>query len=490
MTTVGLKDIALSSPVLLIGGGSLLMLLVDVFMGKREWPRAFLAMAILLVALISLGVFYPPFQAGVMAFNGFVYADVFSWLITLLVLFGTMLTVLIGMNVLEQEGIESPGEYYSLLFMATAGAIVFATAAELVTLFIGLETMSMALYCLCGAALRSRRSSESALKYFLLGSFSSAIMLYGIALLYGITGTTLIEPIAEALSRTDTVLAHCSLALILIGFVFKIGAVPFHFWAPDVYEGAPTPVTAFMACVIKTSAVGAALRVLWVGFGGQVLFWSGTIWYVAVLTMILANLVALRQRSLKRMLAYSSIAHAGYMMMGFLSRGTQYDGGAAILYYLVVYTILTVGAFSVVLAVTAKHSANPHSDDISRFYGLAERNPFLALSMAVFMLGLAGIPPGMAGLLGKFYLFSAAVKANYVGLAIVGVLCSAVSAYYYLRVIVAMYFRESDGAEKFELLEPSVALGSVLTLCVIGAVFLGIFPSALYESAAAAMVHF
>lgn len=490
MSIVGLKDIALAAPVLTIGAGSLLLLLIDVFFGKREWPRAFFAIAVLLAALVALGVFYPPFQAGVMAFNGFVYADVFAWFVTLLMLVGTILTILIGIPSVSNEGVESPGEYYTLLLMATAGAIVFATSAELVTLFVGLETMSMALYCLCGSAMRSRRSSESSLKYFLLGSFSSAIMLYGIALLYGITGTTLIEPIAEALARTDTVLAHCSLALILIGFVFKIGAVPFHFWAPDVYEGAPTPVTAYMACVIKTSAVAAALRVLWVGFGAQVLFWSGTIWYVAILTMVLANLTALRQRSLKRMLAYSSIAHAGYMMMGFLARGTQYDGGAAILYYLVVYTIMTVGAFTVVLAVTSKHSAHPHADDISRFYGLADRNPFLALSMAIFMLGLAGIPPGMAGLLGKFYLFSAAVKANYVGLAIVGVLCSAVSAYYYLRVIVAMYFRESDGAEKFELLEPSVSLGSVLTLCVVGVVFLGLFPSRLYDVVAAAMVNF
>lgn len=490
MSPVTAKDLAAISPVLILSAGSLLVLLVDVFLQPRNWPRAFGTVLVLLVGVLALGLFYSPFQTGGTVFGGFVYADAFTWFVSLLILCGTILSVLVGMHALEHEGISAPGEYYALLLMTTVGALVFATAAEFITLFIGLETMSMGLYCLCGSALRSRRSAESALKYFMLGSFSSAIMLYGIALLYGLTGSTSVEAVADVLANADTMMGHCALALLLIGFAFKIGAVPFHFWAPDVYQGAPTPVTAYMACVVKVAAVAAMLRVMWVGFGGQVLFWSGAIWYLAVFTMVAGNLIALRQRSVKRMLAYSSVAHAGYMMVGLLSRGPHYEGGTAILYYLVVYSLMTLGAFAVVQAVSARRSDSPHSDDISIFDGLASRSPFLALCMGIFMLGLAGIPPGMAGLLGKFFLFSAAVKANYVGLAIIGVLCSAVSSYYYLRIIVGMYFREGDKECDYKIMEPSMAFGGAVVLCLLGAVFFGLFPSALYDGAAAAMQGF
>lgn len=490
MSPISFTDLTLVAPVLIVSAGALFILLADVFVQPRAWPRAFASVMVLLCAVLAMNIYFPPYQGGGTVFAGFVYADVYSWFVSLLILLGTILAILVGMSAIEAEGIESPGEYYSLLLMTTVGALVFATAAELMTLFIGLETMSMGLYCLCGSALKLRRSTESALKYFLLGSFSSAFMLYGIALLYGLTGSTNLDAISIALANADTLMSHCALALLLVGFVFKLGAVPFHFWAPDVYQGAPTPVTAYMACVVKIAAAAATLRVLWSGFGGQMLFWSGAIWYLAVFTMVIGNLVALRQRSVKRMLAYSSVAHAGYMLVGLLSRGPHYEGGTAILYYLVVYSLMTLGAFAVVQAVSARRSESAHPDDLMYFDGLASRNPFLAFSMAIFMLGLAGIPPGMAGLLGKFYLFSAAVKANYVGLAVIGVLCSAVSSFYYLRIIVGMYFRPSSVEGDDMLLPQTLVFGSAVALCVLGAIFLGLFPSALYEGAASAMQNF
>lgn len=489
MNQVWIKDLALVSPAIVVSAGALLLILLDSFI-KRPWPRELFTCLVLLGGMFALQMFAPAFVSGSTAFNGLMYADAFSWFFTFLMLVGALLALMLGIHSLKQEGVESPGEYYVLLLISTVGAIIFSTSAELITLFLGLEMMSMALYCLCGAAIGMRRSSESALKYFLLGSFSSAFMLYGVAILYGLTGSTLIEQIAVTISKTDVTAMHFGMALLLIGFVFKLGAVPFHFWAPDVYEGAPTPITAFMACVIKASAVAATLRVLWTGFGQLVLFWSGAIWYLAVFTMVVGNIVALRQRSLKRMLAYSSIAHAGYILVGFLAPGVEFGGGAAILYYIVAYTVMTMGAFGAVLAVTSKYSSSHHPDDISRFNGLGFRSPFLGFAMSIFMLSLAGIPPGMAGLLGKVYIFSAAVKADYVGLAIIGVLCSAVSSYYYLRVIVAMYFVEADGAEPATVSRPSIPLLGALSLCIAAAVLLGLFPSALYNSAAIVMASF
>jgi NADH-quinone oxidoreductase subunit N len=485
-----LRDLALLSPAIVLSLGALLLILIDAF-SKGSWPREFLTCIILLAGVVSLQVFAPAFENGVTAFGGLMYADKFSWFFTLLIIVGALLALLLGVHSLKQEGVESPTEYYVLLLLSTVGAIIFSTSAELITLFLGLETMSMALYCLCGSAVGLRRSAESALKYFLLGSFSSAFMLYGIALIYGLTGSTMIEQIAiEILKIEHTTTLHFAMALLLIGFIFKLGAVPFHFWAPDVYEGAPTPVTAYMACVIKASAVAATLRVLWTGFGELVLFWSGAVSFLAGLTMVVGNIIALRQRSIKRMLAYSSIAHAGYILVGFLAPGAQYGGGPAILYYIVAYTIMTMGAFGVVLAVTSKTASSPHSDDITKFYGLGYREPFLGFAMSIFMLSLAGIPPGMAGLLGKFYIFSAAVKADYVNLAIVGVLSSAISSYYYLRILVAMYFLEDEAAEKAPALSPNFSLLSVLSFCIVGAIFLGLFPSLLYESAEMVMGSF
>lgn len=471
-------------PLLLLSFGAMLVLLVDVF-GGTKWIRCAITLVSLAGALVSINNLYinGAYEGARVIFSGQIYVDQYSSFLYGLIISAALLVACLGLDKLSDEKIESPAEYYSLYLISTCGALIFVSAADLVTLFLGLEIMSMALYCLCGSALSIRSSSESALKYFLLGSFSSAFMLYGIALLYGLSGTTQIPEIAVVLSRMDSGILSLALGLVLVGLFFKVGAAPFHFWCPDVYQGAPTVVTAFMASVIKVSAIGVTFRFLWLAFPGHSHIWSGALWVVAVITMTIGNLVALRQRSLKRMLAYSSIAHAGYMLVALLVPGIEGGGGAAILFYLVAYTIVTIGSFGVVLAISSPHTGKGDSDDISRFNSLSTTNPVLAACMALFMLSLAGIPPGLVGLLGKFYVFSSAVKAGYVGIAIIGVLNSAVSAYYYLRVIVAMYFIEPRSGEVLDAPRVPHSVMAVLVVCSVMIMYLGINPSLLHDSA-------
>lgn len=484
------NDLVLVLPVIIVSLGSLLILCGEAFI-KGNWPKATVSALVLGLAALSGQVAALTSRAGGTLFGGFVYGDPFTLYMQLILLFGALLALLMGIDRLREQGIAASSEYYTLLLMATAGAMIFVAAAELITLFIGLEIMSLALYALCGSALSQRRSAESALKYFLLGSFSSAFLLYGIAILYGLARTTSIVALSSALGNLNGPMLYFGMGLLLVGLIFKIGAVPFHFWAPDVYEGAPTPVTAYMACVIKAAAFAAVMRVLWVGFEHVAPFWTGAIWIMSLLTMTLGNVVALRQRSVKRMLAYSSIAHAGYMMVAFLAPGAELGGGAAILFYLVAYTLMTMGAFGVVMVTTGAYSNHQAPDDISRFHGLSVVRPELAALMALFMLGLAGIPPGVAGLLGKFYVFGAAIKAHYTGLVIVAVINSAVSCYYYLRVIVAMYFIDPDPVEESLLPRPmGIPMAGALAVCAVGVLLFGIFPSLLYDSAAAVMLNF
>lgn len=478
-----------ASPLAIMSGGAFLLLLLEVFL-KGNWARGSVTAITLLVALGTSILVSGHFGQNQVVFSGTLYQDPFSWFFMVFLIMGTLLTLLMMVGRLGDQKIEAPSEFYSLLLMSTTGAALFASSAELITLFLALEIMSMALYCLCGSAVTVRGSTESALKYFLLGSFSSAFLLYGIALIYGLTGTTSIPEIAVALqSIGDKPAVAFAIGLTLVGLIFKIGAVPFHFWAPDVYQGAPTSVTAYMSCVIKASAVAVAMRILWVGFGASEGTWSGVIWIVALLTMVVGNVIAVRQRNVKRMLAYSSIAHGGYLAVGFLARADQFGGGSAILFYLVAYTLMTLGAFAVLLLVSSTDPDSPHADDITRFHGLSKTNPGLAAAMAVFLLSLAGIPPGMAGLLGKFYIFSAAIKGEFVGLAIVGVLASAISCYYYLRVIVAMYFTE-PGDNTPSKISLALPIRGLITVCVIGVVLFGVFPDRIYTRAMVVMYSF
>jgi NADH-quinone oxidoreductase subunit N len=490
-----LHDLVLTSPALILCGGVVALMLYDAWAKPRHEGKSggmgisdALCLGTFVVALYALIALLKEGPVGHEAFHGLVYVDSLSWFACFVILFSAAMVTLLGFTRIAAEGVTFRSEYYLLLLIAVLGALVFATAAELITLFLGLETMSLGTYCLCGSALAKagpplKRSAEASLKYFLLGSFSSAFLLYGIALLYGLTGSTFITTIAERVASVNSGMLLFAVGLVLFGLAFKIALVPFHFWVPDAYQGSPTAVTAFMACVVKAAAVIATLRLFWSAFIPLIAFWSGALWLISVCTMVFGNLVALRQRSLKRMLAYSSIAHAGYMLMGFLAPGEHGEGGSAILYYLVAYIAMTMGSFGVVLAVTAEHGESPHPDDISRFNGLGYRRPILGALMALFMLSLAGIPPGMAGLMGKIYLFSAALKANYVGLAVVGVITAAISCYYYLRVIVAMYFVETEADEDVNVTPLGVSLLSALYLCALGVLVLGILPDWLHRGA-------
>ncbi|MHB8909388.1 MAG: NADH-quinone oxidoreductase subunit N [Syntrophales bacterium] len=408
-----------------------------------------------------------------------VNADVFNNLYTIdnfgtffkgLALIVSLLVTLLSLRYAEREQIIK-GEYYALLLFGVLGMMVMVSSNHFVTIFIGLEVMSIAIYVLCGLLSGNPRSAEASLKYFLLGAFATAFLLYGMALVYATTGILDVRGIAAYLVSGNfglTPLFMIGLALLIVGFGFKTASVPFHMWTPDVYEGAPTSITAFMATGIKAAAFGAFLRVFYTAFLPLLGAWSGMLWLIAVATMTLGNITALVQDDVKRMLAYSSIAHAGYILIAFVI-GDQFSS-ASILFYLLVYIFMNVGAFTVVILLGRKDQANTN---IESYAGLAGRHPLVALAMAVFLLSLAGIPP-LAGFMGKFYVLSAAIKAKYYWLAVIGVLNSVVAVYYYLRVIMYMYFREPEGEPQRLDLSPAYSL--VIAISVWALFYMGIFP--------------
>ena len=478
------------APTGIVGLGGMLVALTK---PGRERTPGLLAAALLVLALAVViwleGVYLPSSIQTTSIFGAGFLTDPFTWFFTVAILAGALITVLLSLGQLTTLGIASSPEFYGLLLMTTAAAIVLVGAGELITLFIGLEALSMGLYCLCGSAISSRRSVEGALKYFILGSFSSAFFLYGISALYGVGGSTELAVIAEQLPNANRALASLGIGLVLVGVFFKLGAVPFHFWAPDVYQGAPTPVTAYMASVVKAAAVAMAMRLLWTAFGDPVVvtWWSGFTWMVALLTMIGGNIIAVRQRNVKRMLAYSSIAHVGYMTAALLAPSGQYGGGPAILFYVVVYSLATFGAFAVSMVITGSKVDSADADDIGLFSGLGKRSPALAATMSLFLLAMAGLPPGVVGLVGKFYLLSAVVNTHYLGLAIIAGLCSAVSCYYYLRVVMAMYF-QAPANDAAQAIPVSASIRLVLAAMVGLSLLIGLAPSPLYNRAQAVLL--
>src|SRR5947209_13821083 len=348
--------------------------------------------------------------------------------------------------------------------------LLLTSASDLIVVFIAIELMSLSLYVLSGLFKRRRQAGEASMKYFLLGAFASAFLLYGIALLYGATGTTSIDRIAAAAAAAphDTLLI-AGLGLLLVGFGFKISSAPFHVWVPDVYEGAPTSVTALIATGSKAAVFAVLVRLLLSGVRAVQADWTAVLWVLAALTMTLGNVVAIAQSNLKRMLAYSSIAHVGYMLMGLVAGGPA--GAGAVLFYLLAYTFTTIGAFGAI-GLWARAGEEPVA--VGDSSGLARRHPVLALTLALFLLSLVGIPP-LAGFVAKFYLFGSAVRAGYVWLTVLAVLNSAIAAYYYLRVIVYMYMREPDG--EGVAVTSSLAGGLALTLAIVGIVVLGLIPA-------------
>lgn len=400
----------------------------------------------------------------------------FSRLLALVACAGALLSMVGSAASLRREEIEMTSEYYFLMLTSLSGALLMILASDLLTLFIGLEVASLALYCLCGARISKRSSSEAALKYFLMGSFSSAFFLYGIALWYGATGTLAVvsEP---RIVVSNSPLLMLSFLMMVIGMAFKLGLAPFHFWVPDVYQGAPTSVTTFMSCVVKVAALGALVRLSIESFVVPTLWSTGVLWLIAVLAMTVGNLAALQQRSVKRMLAYSSVAQAGYMLMGLVAFDGSADAVAAVIYYLIAYSAMTIGAFMVLSAI------GPDADDLDDVRGLGKRSPFLAACLTLLFLALAGLPPGLAGLIGKVYLFAVTLSNEFYGLAAVAALNSALSCAYYLRVPAAALFQNavSEGS-----VQVSLPTRVALLVCAGLVVLLGVFPQGVIDLATTA----
>jgi NADH-quinone oxidoreductase subunit N len=408
------------------------------------------------------------------SFNGMWVVDNYSRLFKLIFLLGTGLTILISMKYLDDESLQY-GEYYTLILFATIGMMIMASGVEMITIFLGLELMTVSLYVLAGYTRARIISNESAYKYFVLGSFAAAFLLYGITLLYGATGTTVIKAIAKVVGTVgfESPILVMGMALLVVGFGFKIAAVPFHMWTPDVYEGAPAPITAFMSAGPKAAAFAAFVRIFMEALPSLQGQWTGVIWVMAVLTMSLGNVIALVQDNIKRMLAYSSIAHAGYVLVAFLSAGEL--GISSILFYMLAYTLMNIGAFAIITVLGGKGEEKVHIDD---YRGLGYKHPFASIAMSLFLFSLAGIPP-TAGFMGKFYIFSAAIKEGYIWLAIIGVVNSVVSVYYYLRVTIAMYMEGPSTSKVGEapalIFSPAVIVAIIIS--AYGVLSLGLFPS-------------
>ncbi|HEX6791758.1 MAG TPA: NADH-quinone oxidoreductase subunit N [Candidatus Krumholzibacteria bacterium] len=406
--------------------------------------------------------------------NGMLVVDRFGLFFTGLCVVAMIGTVLVSDGYLRRFDIMR-GEYYALLLLTTAGMFVLVTAYDLMSVFLGLELMSLSIYVMIGFRRRDFLANEAAMKYFLLGAFAIAFFLYGMSIIYGLCGTMnfkgiMVEAMAREYYRHAPFLF--AIALILVGFVFKISAVPFHMWVPDVYQGAPSPVTGFMAGAVKAASFAAFLRVFCMSFFPARSDWLGIVIVLAILTMTLGNVVALVQRNVKRMLAYSSIAHAGYILIGMAALSvTDTTAASGVMFYLLVYALMTLGAFALISAM--ENRGDSRGLELEDFAGLGLRRPLLGVTMALFMFAMAGIPP-TAGFFAKYYVFNAAIQQGLTWLAVVGVLNSALSLYYYLRVVVYMYFRTSKNeATVFD----DWGVRAVLLVTVLATIWLGLGPS-------------
>lgn len=486
-------NLTLIAPELIIGVAGVLAMMIDAFSRRgQRWLTGGLS----IVALLAAGAASVWLGTGASgphsAFNGMIVLDQLRLSFTLIFIIVSLLTVLIAAAWIDTEKLPA-GEFHVLLLFATCGMMLMASAGDLVIVFLGLEILSIATYVMAGFRRTDVRSNESSLKYFILGSFASAFLLYGIALIYGATatetlpGTTNIAAIAGRLNHSlYPPLLLAGLAMLLVGFGFKIATAPFHVWTPDVYEGAPTPVTAFMAAGPKAAGFASFMRIFVFGFpvatalastGGYAhKSWLGALAIMAALTMTVGNVVAIAQNNVKRMLAYSSIAHAGYALVGFIAAGAATDAeqrGAAltsVAFYLLTYAVMNMGAFAVVTLIARGNDRHNAVDD---YNGIGFLSPVLAFSLSLFLLGLLGMPL-TAGFMGKVMVFTTAVRQGYVWLVVIAVLNTAISAYYYLRLIIVMFFRERNAPWDSPRIPASVAIALALT--VAGVFYLGLFP--------------
>ena len=482
-------------PALSLAAGACILFLLDAFIPKnRKVITAVLAVIGLVVSFVlSLG----GFSVHTSAFSGMFIADPFTALVNVITIIATFMSILVAYSYLQRTNM-ARGEFYPLLLISASGAMFMGSAGDLVVVFVGLELLSIPLYILAGFRRNDARSEESAMKYFLLGAFSTGFLVYGIALIYGATGTTSLQAIFNEIAAakiTSPFLLLAGVGLLLVALGFKVAAVPFHMWTPDVYQGAPTPVTAFMSVAAKVGGFGALLRLVVFAIPALVLVqdahateihaaWQVTVSVLAAATMILGNFVALTQRDIKRLLAYSSIAHAGYILMAVAAAGTiavttnaagkqivslnfAQDAMQGALIYLLAYAFTNIGAFAVAISVERDDTSGTLLDD---FAGLSARQPWLGTAMTIFMLSLTGIPL-TAGFTAKWFVFLPTINSGLGWLALIGVLTSLISAYYYLRVVVKIWLEpgQADGKLPF-------SLSSAVALCVIGTVVLGVLP--------------
>ena len=467
------SDWALLSPELFLTAGGLIILALSVFLGKaKEEFIGFLS--ILFVAITAALVVFVgtlPDRAKPILAGAFV-VDNFSLFFKGLILLSLVLTILASVRFVGDAPYPG-GEYYSLLLFAGVGMLFMASGNNLISIYVALELMALASYVLAGYFKGEVKSTEAALKYFVLGAFSSGVLLYGLSLIYGVAGKLGLPELAKLLAGTErSNLLMLGVLLLLSGLLFKIAAVPFHVWTPDVYEGSPTPITAFFSVGPKVAAYAILARIFYVAFPKFQADWGLIVAIVSAATMIFGNVAALLQTNVKRMLAYSSIANAGYALLGVLGFSTEW-GLWGILIYLLAYTFMNFGAFTLVILLESKGYAG---ESVSDFNGLAQRNMPAAIVMLLFLLSLAGIPP-TAGFIGKYYLFTAAMKAGYPWLAFIAVLASAVSLFYYFRIASAMFFTEGAGSK----LKSSYALSAVILICAAGTLIIGVAPQPFVE---------
>jgi len=465
-----MNEILMITPLLIISGGILLSLIVEMFYKKSEIVLPWISIALFVAtAYYSLLTSY---QEGIV-FSSMLAVGGLTHLFYFIFNFGAAIVVLLSIDHIKKVGIYF-GEFYILMQSAVLGMMLLASAKDLVIVFIGLEQMSVCFYILTGFNRKSSSSNEAALKYFLLGAFASGFVVYGMALIYGSVGSLSVSALSfYLLNGTPNIIFVVGLLLFIIGFSFKIAAVPFHMWVPDVYQGAPTTVTALMSTGGKAAAFSALLVVLIPVFANLeknifIPFLSA----LAVLTMLYGAIVALSQTDLKRMLAYSSIAHAGYMIVGLAS--ANQDGATGIVFYLAAYTFMNLGAFGVLSMIESKDNLQV---DLQSYTGLAARYPLLAALMSIFMFSLAGVPP-FAGFFGKYFVFVSAIEANLTWLAIIGVLSSAISAYFYLRVVVVMYFKSTGTPIE---VEPSYQALLGIFISALLVIVMGVFPNSIIQ---------
>ena len=462
-------DLIALAPVLVLSVFAMLVLVLDLWGGRNKSLLVFTSLVGLLMTAISAFAKHP---IPAYSFNDSYIVDHMSLFFICIFTISSALAILLSVEYNEREGIRA-GEYYALILFCTVGMILLASSTDMIMIFLGIEIVSICLYVLAGIRRNDHRSNEAALKYFLLGAFATGFLLYGMTLVYGSTGSTNLFKIAEFVqnpSAQSNPLLLMGLVLLVIGFGFKVASAPFHMWAPDVYQGAPTPVTAFMAVGPKAAAFAAFFRVFAEAFPEMSSSWEILLSIIAVLSMIVGNLGAIMQTNIKRMLAFSSVSHAGYILMAVIAKSSL--GSSSMLFYMLTYAFMTFGVFGIIIILGRKGEENL---EIQNYSGLAYKHPVIALSMTIFLLSLGGLPP-FAGFVAKFYLFSAAIQEGLLTLVIIAVLNSAISFYYYLKIVVFMYMKEPEAEFNISLTPMTLF---VVLIGVIGTIQLGIFPNAI-----------